>query len=266
MKKVKQSPELSQAVRQFLSGLEPEKTKTANLYLSHFIRWFGPKLLVSRLSPAEITKYCQQQSVSDTEASHKLECLRSFLRFANTQAWTSKNLASCVKVRKGKTALMGQSRPSTTISLTSEGHAALTSELEVLKKKRPKVVEAVSLAAADKDFKENSPLDAAKEELGYVDGRIRELEETLKVATINCANGNNSHTICLGDNVILKDNASGEVVNYVIVSTREANPLKDKISDSSPIGKALIGKKTGDVVNITTPAGSLCYVVEKIER
>jgi transcription elongation factor GreA len=149
--------------------------------------------------------------------------------------------------------------------LTPEGHAALKEELETLKAKKPDIIKSIKLAAADKDFRENSPLAAAKEEMGLVEGRINELEETLKIAVTSKQNGHNGFHVNIGNRVCLKEIATEEITCYTIVAAREASPLHSKISDSSPLGKALIGKAKGDNVEINVPAGKICYTIERID-
>jgi len=121
-------------------------------------------------------------------------------------------------------------------------------------------------AAEDKDFRENAPLHAAKERLGHLEGKIIELQETLKIATVIGEKTGVSHKVCTGDMVVLVDMSSGEELEYTIVGPREANAAKGKISNASPIGRAVVGRGIGDVIKIEAPAGRLSYQVKKVER
>jgi transcription elongation factor GreA len=121
-------------------------------------------------------------------------------------------------------------------------------------------------AAADKDFRENAPLDAAREQKGHIDGRIRELEETLKLAAIIDGTRETSLKVIVGDKVTLKDEACGETVCYTIVSTRETDPTNGKISHHSPIGKAVLGKAQGEKVEIVAPLGRIKFLIISVER
>jgi len=259
------SIELYQAINQFLLSLNSSKANDAGLTLNLFARWLGVKRTLESLRPAEIARYSQSFPQTDTELEQKLETLRSFFVYAKKQGFTKTNMATHVKLRKSKTVCNKARSEAAPIILTLEGHAALKEELQSLKDRRPQIVQAVRLAAADKDFRENSPLAAAKEELGHVDGRIHELEETLKVAIINNVHDKTSRRICLGDKVTLSDK-SGEVLKCIIVSTREASASNGKISDSSPLGRALMGKLKGDEVEISAPAGKICYIVENVDK
>ena len=124
----------------------------------------------------------------------------------------------------------------------------------------------MSRAAADKDFRENSPLEAAREQRGYLEGRIEELERALKSATVLGEGQKTTLKVKIGDSVSLRDLASGEELRYMIVSPREVDPTQGKISNVSPIGRALIGRGQEEVVEVVAPAGKLRYQVKQVEH
>ena len=259
-------PVLAEAANSFLLSLEASQSNEAALTIHSFIHWCGTQRKPSSLTPAEIARFSQQLPPTDTELQQKMGTLRDFLIYINKCRWTTSRLAGHVKPRKCKTRKNNSvnCRPAREpVYLTSEGYASLKAELETLKAKKPEIIRAIQLAAADKDFRENSPLAAAKEELGHVEGRISELEETLKLAKIPEQN-NNRLQVNIGDQVSLKDMSTGENLYYIIVTTREASPLDGKISDSSPLGKSLIGRTAGEVIEISAPAGKICYTIESI--
>jgi transcription elongation factor GreA len=138
--------------------------------------------------------------------------------------------------------------------------------LEELKGERIKVVEDIKRAMEDKDFKENSPLDAAKERQGLVESRIRELESGLSTAEIiNEGSKRTRHVrVVVGTKVTLKDTFSGKQVNYTLVDIREADVSSGKISTASPVGQALLDRTVGEEVSINVPKGTLHYTIEKI--
>lgn len=149
--------------------------------------------------------------------------------------------------------------------LTQKGYDDIIIELSDLKSRRPTVLEEIRRAAADKDFRENAPLHAAREQLGYIDGRIQELESTLKNATIIAQNEHPSSRVCVGKTVALEALSSGKKQCYTIVGPKEANPADGKISHISPIGKALIGRNQGETVEVIVPAGKVQYRIDKVE-
>ncbi len=149
------------------------------------------------------------------------------------------------------------------IKLTKQGAENLKKELEELKnQKRPKAVERLSKARAMGDLSENSEYSAAKEELALVEGKIQEIEEVLKNAIIVEINSN-EQIVQIGNTVIVE--ANKEKKQFQIVGEFEADPLNNKLSNNSPIGQALIGKKVGDIVEVNIPAGKVFYKIIEIK-
>lgn len=147
------------------------------------------------------------------------------------------------------------------IKLTKEGEKKLKQELETLKDKKNKAIERLKKARAMGDLSENSEYSAAKEELAFIEGKVQEIEKLLEQAEIITVD-NFSETITLGCKVTVKSEKGEE--EFYIVGEFEADPLNKKISHQSPIGRALIGKKVGDVVEINVPAGKITYQITKI--
>lgn len=150
------------------------------------------------------------------------------------------------------------------IKLTKQGAVNLKQELEQLKnEKRPKAVERLSKARAMGDLSENSEYTAAKEELAFIEGRIQEIEEILKNASIIEIN-TAEQIVQIGSTVIVENN--NEKKQFQIVGEFEADPLNNKLSNNSPIGQALIGKKIGDQIEINVPAGKKIYKIIDIKK
>ncbi len=147
------------------------------------------------------------------------------------------------------------------IYLTKEGLDELKQEHEELVKvKRPDVLNRVSQARNMGDLSENAEYTVAREELSFIDGRIEELEELLKQVVI--ISNNHSSTIKLGSTV--KVNTGDDNEEFTVVGEWEADPKEKKISHESPLGKALIGKKVGEKVEVEAPAGKIVYTIEAI--
>ena len=143
--------------------------------------------------------------------------------------------------------------------LTLEGKKELETELSELIAKRSEIAEKIANARDYGDLSENAEYDAAREEQAMLETRIAELEDILKNADI--IKPNNSSTIGVGSTVHLENGAK---VVYQVVGPVEADPREGKISNESPIGAALMGKKVGDKVTITTPKGEVVYSVEAV--
>lgn len=148
-----------------------------------------------------------------------------------------------------------------TYHLTPEGKAELEAELAELKGQRGAIAEKIANARDYGDLSENAEYDAAREEQGQVETRIAEIEDILMNADIILP-GKSNGTVQVGSTVELKHD--GKKVTYVIVGPVEADPLDGKISNESPIGQALIGKKQGEKVEIETPKGKTTYSVAAI--
>ena len=145
------------------------------------------------------------------------------------------------------------------IYLTKEGLEELKKEYEELSKvKRPEVLNRVSQARNMGDLSENAEYTVAREELSFIDGRIDELEELLKQVVI--ISNNHSSTIKLGSTVKVNTDGGREV--FTVVGEWEADPKESKISHESPLGKALLGKKVGEKVDVQAPAGKIVYTIE----
>jgi transcription elongation factor GreA len=150
------------------------------------------------------------------------------------------------------------------VKLTKEGQEALRVELAELKDvKRPKLVERLAYARSQGDLAENSDYQSAREELEFLDGRIDELEEVLKNASVVSTAKSNGNGVNVGTKVTVKVN--GKETIFDIVGEWEADPINKKISHDSPLGAALLGKKIGDKAEVEAPAGKVIYEILAIE-
>ncbi len=145
--------------------------------------------------------------------------------------------------------------------ITKEGKTELEQELSELKGRRGEIAQKIAEARDYGDLSENAEYDAARDEQGIVESRIAEIEDILMNSEI-ITNGKNSNKVGIGSKVDLK--CGDRAVSYTLVGPVEANPLEGKISNESPIGKALMGKKVGEVATIETPKGSTQYEVVTI--
>lgn len=147
-----------------------------------------------------------------------------------------------------------------TYQITDTGRKELEVELETLKSQRGEIADKIAAARDYGDLSENAEYDAARSEQGLVETRIAEIEDILQNAEIIKAG--DTGKISLGSKVILDVN--GKKHEYTVVGPVEADPLSGKISDESPLGLALIDKKVGDTVSVTTPKGEIVYTIAEI--
>ena len=151
--------------------------------------------------------------------------------------------------------------------ITAEGLKKLEEELAQRKGPiREEIVERLKEARAQGDLSENSEYDQAKEDQGKNESRIVELELMIKTAVIiDTSSSGKEGIVSLGCTVILKDVETGEEETYTVVGTTEADPFNNKISNESPVGTAILGKKVHDVVVANTPAGELSYEILEVK-
>jgi transcription elongation factor GreA len=259
---------LNEAAGHFLASLAPEEKAAVQPDIYGFVRWFGRECPIGDLTPAEVGNYAERLSVSDTDYMKKLEVIRSFLAYAKKAGWSKTNLATHLKAKKRQAKPKSVPRPSASgpVVLTQEGYARLETELSALRSRRHEVIDEIRRAAADKDFRENVPLQAAREEHSHLEGRIIELEETLKSAVFIEQKAGAVVSVGIGDGVVVIDLESAEELHYTLVGPREVDLSRGLISSLSPLGQALLGKSPGSVVEITAPAGKLHYRIERIEH
>ena len=272
LKKAPQSAQsdinLGQAATQFLLTLSSEERLKAQQEVYKFVRWYGEKRPLIVLTIPEVANYAEQITSSTTEVAEKLGIIKNFLAYTHKRGMTKKNLAVYLKSKKipPKSTSSMKRLSHRKVLLTNQGYTDLQAELESLKKERPRIAEEIKKAASDKDFRENAPLEAAREHQGQIEGRIKQLETTLKVASIVDGQQVESREINFGDTVVLRDIASEEQVRYTLVDISEANALEGKISVASPMGKALLGRVRGENIEVKAPVGILHYVIEEIHH
>ena len=151
--------------------------------------------------------------------------------------------------------------------ITLEGHERLKEEIHRLKtKERPRIIKAIAEARAHGDLKENAEYHAAREQQSFVEGRINEIEGKLSVAqVIDVTQISNTGKVIFGTTVTMINVKTEESMRYQIVGEDEANIKQNKISYSSPIGRALIGKSIDDAVMVKTPGGTVEYEIISVE-
>jgi len=251
---------LAEVVAEFLVSLSPEEREREQDKVHKFIHWVGLHRKVSELSPLDIAGYADQISSSE------IKPVKSFLTYIHRSGLRKTNLAVHLRVKRTsyKATASFQQNDNASIPLTPEGHTKLKAELANLKSQRTNVTQELHRAAADKDFRENAPLSAAREYKSHLEGRIQELESTLKSAKVMHKNQRTAK-IKVGDTVTLHDLSSGKRLHYTLVHPREASPAKGRISIASPVGKTLLDKEGGQTIEVTAPAGTFSYRIEDIQ-
>ncbi len=253
---------LSAAIEEFVGG----RKNRAELRqaLARFIRWFGEDRVVASLSPADLEAYSQDASAETLSGGERIKAVRDFLQHARKIGIVDVNLSTHVKLRRlpkqsrAKSARAGMHEPEE-VRLTEEGHAELLRLVDHLKDELARNAKEIQRAAADKDVRENAPLEAAREYQGHLTARLRVTEDTLSKARVLDKSERNGLEVKHGSTFKLEDVDSGAMIEWTIVDPREADLMARKISTSSPVGEAVLGKRIGDEVEVTAPRGVMRY-------
>ena len=154
----------------------------------------------------------------------------------------------------------------TKVPLTARGESQLREELKRLKAERPQLSAAIGTAREHGDLRENAEYHAAKEQQGLAEARIRDIEGKLSNAqVIEVSNLNAGGRVVFGATVRLADDQDGKEMRYQIVGEDEADIKAGRVSGTSPVARAMIGKSEGDTVEVSTPGGQLVYVIISVE-
>ena len=150
--------------------------------------------------------------------------------------------------------------------MTAVGKEKLEAELKDLKLvKRPEVIKRIKVARSYGDLSENSEYDAAKDEQSHLEDRIAQVEEMLKYAQVVDADAVAPNEVAVGKTITYTEVGEDDPETYTIVGSDESDPLNGKISNDSPIAQALLGKKKGETVSITTPGGKFDVVINEVK-
>ena len=152
------------------------------------------------------------------------------------------------------------------VILTAEGYERLKREIEYLQtEKRREVAERIRVAREFGDIAENAEYDDAKNEQAMLEHKIAQLEERLLSARVITKKEISKDTVSVGSKVRIRDVAAKQTFEYHIVGSAEANPAENKLSNESPVGRAILGKKKGEIVEVAAPRGSLKYKIMEIK-
>jgi transcription elongation factor GreA len=256
---------ISEAARRFAHSV-PANQQNYVQEAFRFARWVGEERSPAEIRPPDVEAYVETFGLNAPNANSRADALKSFLTYVHKHKLMEEKLVSHVRVRRtalnrNRGAAVAEQKEQ--VQLTAEGLQALTQELETLKAQRPKIALELRDAMADKDFRENAPLDAAREAQGQLEARIRELEQTLRNAVVISDSGSGD-VAQLGATVILHNVATGSTLTYLLVSAREARPQDGRLSVESPVGKAVVGRRAGDEIEVAAPSGTIRMKIDSV--
>ena len=267
------APKVSEALTQFEGQKKAKKTtKEGYQELRKFVRWSGDRL-VSKFTPHDMEQYAREvgQGGADS-AQQRLQPVKAFVDYWKEQGWISIRLATHLRPPRSKAAgtSRGAGRQARGVEegvtyLSKDGYDRLVQQVEDLKSERISVTEEIRRAMADKDFRENAPLDAAKDRQGRIETQIRELEASIVNAQILPEGRDVPITrSTVGARMKVKNKDTGDVMEYTLVDAREADVASRRISIQSPVGQALLDHSIGEEVVVPTPKGTITYIVQDV--
>lgn len=255
---------LQDAADQYLHGIGPEAAHNEQTAVRRFVQWCGNSRPPSELKVLEVERFVEENSGRNGIQPRSIDAVRSYLAWLKKNGMTPTNLSTAIKVRRGEGGGSSVTDPNA-IQMTREGHEALLREVNELIDSRPQIAEALRLAMADKDFRENAPLDAARDQQAHVEAQIRRIEQLLKYAQIVEGASGATGAARVGSKVSVTNLDTSDQCRYHLVSPSEVNPREGKISVASPVGRALVDRVAGDEVTVTVPQGTIRLHVNGIE-
>ena len=259
-----------EAVTEYLQSLQEGRVEGQQELLK-FARWFGRDRALADFTPPEIGDYAEQATAGSSNGEGRLRPVREFLLYAKKRGLLERNLAVHLKARRSGRSTRRQGRgrraEAEPVRLTPEGLAEIDERLKRLRKELTAAAAEIQRAAADKDVRENAPLEAARQHHGQIMARIRELEDTMSRAQLlqDGQPQEERKQVRQGSLVTLKEVATGEELTYLLVDPREANSLGGKLSIGSPVGQAMHDRREGDEVEVKAPRGSFLYQILRVE-
>lgn len=260
-----------EALTHFVNSLElePETLRADRPAVEQFVQWFGVSRSLAELGGEHVRTYHEQVSVeapvvegSTAELVH-LEPLRAFLAYCSRMAFTDENLVPYLHLGANAGGARGLEGAIEELGgegyhVTLEGLQLMEQQLEELKSERPMIAEKLQAARADKDFRENAPLDAARDEQAHLESRIRNIEHRLHRAVIIDRDAKRGRAN-VGSTVKLLNIERGREQVFILVGPTEVDPAKGKISIESPVGVAVRNRTAGEMVVVEAPSGPINF-------
>ncbi len=261
---------LERAVSAYFDATAAKLIQADRVAVTRFVSWYGPGRVLQDISAHEMTLF--QEAVGDNAAdlAERLMPVKAFFAHAKKKTWTRTNLGVHLRVKKsalkrGDTKQENASGEDA-VEMTPEGFEAAKVELDQLKAERPKIQDDLALAMADKDFRENAPLDAARDQQALLEARIRDVEHQIAHAVVVQPRGAElAGIVHLGCSVSLLNLEADRSVIYTLVSHIVVDAAAGRFSSASPVGLALMVRAVGDEVQVTVPSGTMRFRVESIE-
>jgi len=251
--------------------------------LRKFVTWCGISTAASAIQPYRVEEFLQQQQNTSAPPRLYMPVLKAFFSFALKNGQLDTDPMKVARLPRGAgsakkaapaapsaaaqaaaAARQAQRQEEDVLYVSRDRLATMQAELERMRtEERHRISEMLHEAIKDGDLSENAGYDDAKMQQGLLEARIREFESKLRNVEL-IEDQKSGEDIGVGSKVVLQEDGSGDHIEYVVVGPEEANPRGGKISNRSPVGRALLGKGAGDKVEVTTPGGSVRYRIVSV--
>jgi transcription elongation factor GreA len=256
-----------EAFREYMKSLKPEQQHAQETYVRRCVEHFGEQTQIASLTGSRVELFAEAQiRAADPSAQDRVNALKQYFQFIRKRGYATENFGIHIRVRRptgGRTAGGQQVRlEESPVEMTRDGLDARNLKLVDLQSRRPDVLRSIATAREDKDFRENAPLQAAREELAMIDGQIKQIEAELKRSVV--VEHTSNDLSAMGSTVTVTNLETGKPATFTLVGGREANAKERKISVESPVGKELLGKRVGAEVDVSVPSGKIQYRIDEI--
>ncbi len=260
---------LESAANEYFSENAKKLDQRQRVAVTRFVSWCGPTRVISDISAHEMALFQEAQGENVAGLADRLMPVKAFFAHAKKRKWTENNMGVHLRVKKarvsGATKMMSGAQIEA-VEMTSEGLIVTKAELDRLRAERPAITKDLELAMADKDFRENAPLDAARDAQAHLEARIRDLEHQVAHAVVSDASADiAAGVVHLGSTVEVTNLVTDRTVRYTLVGQNEVDAAAGRISVASPVGQALVGQGAGKVVSVSAPSGKIEFRIEAVE-
>ena len=262
---------LERAVSMYFEQQAKKLEPPDRMAVTRFVSWCGPTRTLSALTPHDVTLFQEALGQNAADLSQRLLPVKAFFSHAKRRTWTGTNLGVHLRVKRDVRRLRDEAVQAATaadddaVQFTAAGLKTARDELDRLRAERPKIAADLTEAMADKDFRENAPLDAARDAQAMLEARIRDLEQKVARSVVVDGRASGPGVAHIGSCVQVTNLGTDRDGRYTLVGQTEVDAAAGKISVASPMGQALVGGRKGDEVSVAAPSGIIHLRIESID-
>ena len=261
---------LERAVSMYFDQQAKKLEAIDRMAVTRFVSWCGPTRTLAALTPHDVTLFQEALGENAADLSQRLLPVKAFFSHAKRRTWTHTNLGVHLRVkrdaRRARAAESLAAAPDEdAVAFTAAGLETARAELDRMRAVRPKIAADLADAMADKDFRENAPLEAARDAQAMLEARIRDLEQKVARSVVMDGNVSAPGIAHIGSCVQVTNLGTDRDGRYTLVGQTEVDAAAGKISVASPMGQALLGQREGDEVTVAAPSGTIRFRIDSVE-